>query len=434
MKTHFWVDLVIVVTYVMSFLPAILFLYFPFRKVIEKKKRIVFVIGTILLCCLMTIVSLFLVESFGMSDLHYKLCAGAFYFFLLILMLYCSKETGTAILFNFGCIGIVILSVSGLACYVRDCFPVKYYYLEMNLLYFGIMACVSVPFYLFLRHNTKLLLPIKNRADWSNIWFLPVSIMVVCALSSPLETHVSNVFDVIARLMCGILAIFLSQYLSHNREAQREKGKLMTELSSQKESYKALSKSMQDDRRVRHDFRHAILAIRSYIDEDDKDGLTAYCEKLLENSVVHSEIPFLGNSVVDGILYRYTQLCKEAQITFETEGVLTEDIIEDMDMCVLLGNLMENALEACKRMKGENKWIHVGLEESEQLLTITISNSYEGKIVRKKDSFLSFKRSNEKGIGLQSVKRICEKYHGTVHVTYDDEVFNVMLLLNVKSA
>jgi len=206
----------------------------------------------------------------------------------------------------------------------------------------------------------------------------------------------------------------------------------LTELTSQKEYYKEISRTIREERRVRHDFRHAVLAIRSYIDEDDKDGLKNYCEKLLDNSVIRSDISFLGNSVADGILYRYTLLCEENNVKIESSGALTEDIIDDMDMCVLLGNAMENALEACQRMKADNKWIRVKIEESPLLLSIAISNSYEGEIEKRKDAILSSKRKHEKGIGLQSMRMICEKYNGAMHVTYDDVEFHIMLLLNVN--
>lgn len=425
-------NILVAISYLASFLPSVLFLYFPFLKEIKKEKRFQFYLGAVVLEVALLIVAFLFFRNTGMSDLMYKLNSGFFYFaFLFWLLLFC-KHKKTAILFNFGCVGIVILSISGVVSYIADHFPMKYVYLEMYLFYFGIMLIVSVPFCFYLRHNTRMLSSIVEGGDWTDIWFLPFSIMVVCAFTAPLESHVSNIYDVLGRLVCGIFAIYISQHLSHSREVQKEKGRLLTELSSQKEYYKEISRTIREERRVRHDFRHAVLAIRSYIDEDDKDGLKNYCEKLLDNSVIRSDISFLGNSVADGILYRYTLLCEENNVKIESSGALTEDIIDDMDMCVLLGNAMENALEACQRMKADNKWIRVKIEESPLLLSIAISNSYEGEIEKRKDAILSSKRKHEKGIGLQSMRMICEKYNGAMHVTYDDVEFHIMLLLNVN--
>ena len=110
-----------------------------------------------------------------------------------------------------------------------------------------------------------------------------------------------------------------------------------------------------------------------------------------------------------------------------------QDIIDDMDLCVLLGNALENAYEACQRMNGDKKWIKVKLEESSALLSIAITNSFDGKVSKRKDKFLSSKRRSEPGFGLQSIREICEKYNGTLHITYDEDEFDIMMLLNVNT-
>lgn len=421
-------------SYVMSFLPSVVFLYLPFRKVMTKQKKKIFELGAFFLIILLIIVAYFVISIFGMSDLFYKLNSGTFFFLFLFWVLHCCKEKKAAILFNFGVIGIIILLIAGLASYIVDHIPMQLVFLEMSMIYFGLLALISIPMFLLLNHNAKLLMSIVEGGDWNDIWFLPFSIMIVCAFSTPMESHANNIFDVLCRLMCGLFAIFISQYLSHSREAQIEKNNLLTELSSQKEHYKEISRKMKEDRKIRHDFRHAIMAIRSYIDADDKDGLVSYCEKLLENSVYGETIPFSGNSVADGIFYRYMLLTSEENIRFDIKGTLRNDVIDDMDMCVLLGNALENALEACRYVNSKDKWIGVQIEESETLLTITIRNTFDGNIKRKKGKIFSRKRENEEGIGLQSIRLICERYGGLLYVSYDEDIFQVMMFLNLAKS
>lgn len=425
-------EIVMTISYVFTFVPSMMLLYFPFHKVMKKKDKLIYFGGSIAIVVMLSVAAFLHITNFGMQDVFYKTNSAFFYILTMFLLIYCCKEKKAAVLFNFGTIGIVLLTISGITSYVAEQFPVKWFHLEMNLLYFGVFALVSIPFIYYIKHNTKLLLSIEKGGEWNEIWFLPVSIMVACAFSTPIESHVDNILDVLCRVTCGVFAIAVSQYLSHSREAQTEKHRLRTELNSQKEYYKEISRKLQQDRKVRHDFRHAIAAIRTYIDEDNKDGLVAYCEKLLDNSNVSSDVLYSGNSVADGILYRYKLLCEEGGIQIHTDGILSDDIIDDMDLCLLLGNALENAYEACQRMNGDKKWIKVKLEESSALLSIAITNSFDGKVSKRKDKFLSSKRRSEPGFGLQSIREICEKYNGTLHITYDEDEFDIMMLLNVN--
>ncbi len=427
-----WDDLLVTISYALSFVPAVSLLYFPFHKVMNSKAKRNLWISAIAMFAIMFAGTFCFIHLFGMSDLFYKLNSGIFYCLFLFLLLCCCKERKTAILFNFGIVGIVFLSLSGVTYYFVELFSFRYIYLGMTMVYFGILLVFYIPVLCFINRNTKMLISIVKGGDWDNIWFLPFSIMLVCALSIPIEGHAKSIFEVLCRLMCGVFAIFISHSLSSSREEQLEKQRLVTELSSQKEYYKALSQKFQEEKKARHDFRHAVMAVRSYIDADDKDGLVQYCEKLLENSMYGTDIPFSGNSVADGILYRYSLMAKDNNVRLEITGSVGNDVIEDMDMCVLLGNALENAFEACLRVQEDECRIGVRIEESVELLSITISNTFDGKINKRKEQILSRKRANEPGIGLQSIRAICEKYSGTMHVTYDEKEFNIMMLLNVE--
>ncbi len=419
------------ISYVVSFIPAVRLLYHPFERVMPSKK---------LYCMHLAMFGLFLLlfaetfvwfVHFTADDVFYKVNSGLFYLLFWGVLLLFNKEKRVAILFNFGIVGICILMLSGIAAFAVDLFPMKYRMLELAIFYYSLLGFFYIPLRWFISRNTDTLLPIRKGSEWSDIWMLPFSILMVSVFSAPIESHTATMFELICRLMCGVFAMFISYYLSHSREVQIEKNRIMTVLEDQKEYYEELSKSLQAERKVRHDFRHAIMAIRTYIDQNDQEGLVAYCERLLENSSNNAEIPYTGNPVADGIFYRYSQLAKENNVNFRVNGIITDNSVDDMDVCLILGNALENALEACCRMKEGERRIEVWLEEKENLLTVIVQNTYQGNIRNHKGKLFSEKRNGqEEGFGLRSIRETCEKYGGTVHVNYENNEFHLMMFLN----
>ena len=194
----------------------------------------------------------------------------------------------------------------------------------------------------------------------------------------------------------------------------------------QEEYYHNLSEQVERDRKLRHDFKHHILAIREFMKRDDKEGLSLYCDQLQESSVVQKVvIPYTGNAVVDGIVYHYAQLCEEHQIAFDYPSVYKGAVIDNMDFGVLLGNALENAIAGCLTVP-EGRFICITAEDSEYGMNVMISNSFDGKVEEKNGMIFSRKRNHEPGIGLSSMKSICEKNNGEMDIRYDDKVFSLL--------
>ena len=423
--------ILITISYIVSFIPAARLLYYPFESVMTPKRRRCMHLVMLGVFLILGVWSFFWFSHFEVDDVFYKVNSGFFYLLLFGVLLFFNQERHVAVLFNFGIVGICIMTLSGIAAFVVDTFPMKYNMVELAIIYFALVAIFYLPFRWFIARNTETLLPIRKGSEWSDIWMLPFSILIVSVFSAPLENHKATLFELICRLMCGVFAMFICYYLSHSREVQIEKQRIMSVLEDQKEYYEELSRSIQAERKVRHDFRHAIMAIRTYIDRNDKDGLVAYCEKLLENASYNTEIPHTGHPVADGIFYRYSQLAKENNVTFVLNGRICDDSIDDMDVCLILGNALENALEACCRVKEGERRIEVWLEEKETLLTVIVQNTYQGNIRNHKGKLFSAKRGGqEEGLGLRSIRETCEKYGGTVHVNYENNEFHLMMFLN----
>ena len=133
---------------------------------------------------------------------------------------------------------------------------------------------------------------------------------------------------------------------------------------------------------------------------------------------------------MDGLLYHYITISKEKNISFSYKGVVNELVVSDIDLCVLIGNAIDNAVQGCLMTDGQ-RYINVEVIKHGLIQSIVITNSFDGVIIKDADAFMSRKRKNEVGIGIASMQAICEKNNIQMDIRYDDEKFAIMFLLPI---
>lgn len=105
--------------------------------------------------------------------------------------------------------------------------------------------------------------------------------------------------------------------------------------------------------------------------------------------------------------------------------------VDDFDLCVLIGNLLENVGEACQRVQAGNRHAELKMRVIGNILVLTLDNTFDGSCAYSGDRLLSSKRDyKEPGIGLASVAAITDKYQGELRVKQKDNIFCVSVLLN----
>ncbi len=139
-----------------------------------------------------------------------------------------------------------------------------------------------------------------------------------------------------------------------------------------------------------------------------------------------------GNKILDSMLWHKNSLCRELSVVMEMEWNLPEDVgIEDMDMIGLVGNLLDNAIEACSRVKYRERLIQVKSKQHANIMSIRVRNTkneYEEPV---KNQFRTIKNDTENhGIGMQIIRSIVDKYDGTIQ--YYDEKTELTILVNLQ--
>lgn len=202
-------------------------------------------------------------------------------------------------------------------------------------------------------------------------------------------------------------------------------------LALQKEQSRAMQDALNDERRFRHDLRHHISVLHEFAAADDMESLKHYFTKLEKE--VPGQLPktFCENAAVNAILRHYAESAEASGTEFSAAAQINENLpVNDVDLCVLFGNCLENALEACCRQKSGRKYIQIHAGVSAGLLVIVIENSFDGSIRRSTDGFLSSKRPKA-GIGTASVQTIAKKYGGRASFETDGNIFRVSILLHL---
>lgn len=309
---------------------------------------------------------------------------------------------------------------------------------------FILFAYLPVMWYLYIKLFKRIMDTGVDFAYWKYLWVLPGSFLILLHVS-PLSSLADffapekyGVRDVLQALLLNVAAILsyavsLNMLLKtyDNLKALECTNLMERQLEMQKDEYKRLMKSIKENARQRHDWRHHLLTIGGLAQNKKFDALEAYLESYIAGHMADEGVPVCGNVVVDIILRHFISRAREQGVEVEVEADIPGELrVSDLDLCVIFGNLVENAVEACSLMDSGNRFIRIWAEKVGSQLFFTVQNSYMAEPKRCGKDFLSSKREG-KGIGISSVKNIVESGGGVFAEDSENGVFTVKVLLNI---
>ena len=272
--------------------------------------------------------------------------------------------------------------------------------------------------------------------SWHAFWVLPaVFVLVNRVMCSQLDALVYSgrllgMYALLSLVMTGLLLLFyllfylVSRELAANTALQRENQFLQMQTAQ----YAALRESIAETRRARHDMRHHFSALSALAQREAWDELRGYLSDV-SASIPADGLSLCENQAVDGVAGWYAALIRQSGVAFSCELALPAQLpVREMDVCVVLQNLLENALEASQKLE-RDRYIQLRVSlRGDNLVLITVENAYRGPLTQWEGVLQSSKRPGE-GLGLQSVAHIAEKTGGYCRFLYGDGVFtaNVML-------
>lgn len=305
-------------------------------------------------------------------------------------------------------------------------------YVDILLIYLLLLLAVYIPVRKLIRNTVSPFLELDSSGYWGTIWFIPVALFLAVLVAHPDEQHIEDWEHLLSRALIAVVTILMCYSISADHKRLRDKQHMLEQMEAQRDHYTELAVRVEDARKAKHDFKHHIAAIRHYMDVDDKEGLREYCDDLFARNVEQAAIPYSGNNGADGVLYSYMRQAAALNIRFAYAGTIRSDGIADMDLCILLGNALDNAQTGCLTLE-EDRWITVKAWSEERVLSILVRNSFDGVVRTRGELLLSRKGENRRGVGLASMQAVCDRYGGTLSVQWEGNVFTTMLLLPIES-
>jgi sensor histidine kinase regulating citrate/malate metabolism len=229
------------------------------------------------------------------------------------------------------------------------------------------------------------------------------------------------------------------RYINHALEdAERsrilslEMSALSSSLEHQQQLFEKLSSDNTEVRRLRHDLRHQLSALRGLVLAKKDDEAISYIDSISDEIPKVTDMYLCENFAINALCVHYLNSANAKNIQTEVNLVVPKIVgkIADNDLNIIIGNLFENAIEACEYVEESKRFIKLQTRVDGKRFMLMIDNGFDGNVKVNNGIFYSRKR-NGKGVGTASVKAVVAKYNGTVKFETAADTFKVSLYFTI---
>lgn len=181
----------------------------------------------------------------------------------------------------------------------------------------------------------------------------------------------------------------------------------------------------------KHDYHNHIQTMKAYLALEKYEDMNEYLNDLDRDLTNIDTVLKTGNVMVDAILNSKLSLAVSQDININAKATVPENLqVADIDLCVIIGNLMDNAMEAAVKLEShKDRFIRVYIREMKGQLYISITNSTAGEIKKTNKEYISTKLGINHGFGLKRVDSIVDKYNGFINRQSEEGVFATEIIL-----
>ncbi len=204
-------------------------------------------------------------------------------------------------------------------------------------------------------------------------------------------------------------------------------------LEMQERQYITQRRYIEESARVRHDFKQTIAALKSLSDAKDYDAIGSYLDKYVQSVPIREIKDYCQNNAVNALLNYYMQQAEQEGIKTSLRIDIPENLpFSDVDLCDIIGNILENAITACRKLDEHKRWIQLAaIIQNDSQLCIVATNSFDGHVRSKSGHYYSTRHSG-KGIGLLSIASTAEKYGGTAEFSHEGGEFYTDIMMPIN--
>jgi len=199
-------------------------------------------------------------------------------------------------------------------------------------------------------------------------------------------------------------------------------------ISSGREHYQKINELQQELRIMRHEYKYHLITANQMLLSGDRESAALYLSDL-KQQFTKNELPrFCTNTVINALLSGFAERCFKLDIQFKAEVTLPEPLtIPDYDICIVLGNLLENAIRNCEKQKSE-RVIELSSGFQGGQLSIVTEYSLDGSISDNDRQQMIL--NNDDDLGIKSIRAVTARYNGEFYTECNDETITVYVLMS----
>lgn len=340
---------------------------------------------------------------------------------------------------------ILLCANAILAAPVSTLIPGKYIYVD-------VLVASIIGATVILICTTRIRLLIRQMLEWTPKRILAISaiLLVITACMSVLISgfqyamfpHMwdkwTQVFSLALLLaICAIIPVVLMISVS-NTQLKTLTADYEQQIRAQAEHYKNLANASRDMQQFRHDYKNMHIAVERLLEQGDQAGALALLRQgseSLEHPGGYRAAFQTGNGIADALLTDKQKRASACNTKICFEGMIPQELLSPTELCVLLGNSIDNALDACEKLSPEEeKRICVTCRCANGFLFFTVTNPV-GEKVQIRDNHIATTKENKTlhGFGLYSLHAIVKKHDGQLQLSSTENSFTVSIDLCVPT-
>jgi signal transduction histidine kinase len=272
-----------------------------------------------------------------------------------------------------------------------------------------------------------------SEKEWSlYALFSAICYLIVTSIYPNLAKYTAIVLLLLFLVTWCLIILCFAIISTHEKTRQKYEVNLAREIiSSGRSYYEKLTDMTEQLHILRHDYKHHLETMQKMICGGVNTEIQDYLEML--NVVIYEKgkKDYCKSRVINALFERFCERCHKEQIELQERIKLPPaGTIDDYTLCIILGNLLENAITACLRTpENEIPYIEISMRPYGQQYGIKVENSYDG--VLKHEGKILYTTKKEGGLGIKSIVSVARMYHGEYVPMWDEKKFSAFVVLKL---
>lgn len=238
-----------------------------------------------------------------------------------------------------------------------------------------------------------------------------------------LDVNIAVALSIFAIFLISLLALYLLRKITKKSDEIMTTNLKLQQIEMEHKQNQDMVIVVEDLRALRHDMNNHMSVLQGLLTMGEYEDAKAYLSTITEELTVANSFIFTDNKVLSVLINNKISKAKQSGITFDTEILTSTTPFSDSDLCAVIGNILENAIEASS--KHDNPYIYFSMKKANHKLLIQCDNTYSVPPIFEKGNLVTTKSDKSfHGIGTKTIRSVVDDYHGTTEFTVD-ELFHI---------